>query len=372
LRKNNFGILAALIFTVLFASSSGLAQTSPATAPKTKSDQSMLNSLANLPEADTLIYINPQRILNEALPRVMPEADVAKMKSGLADVKQFAGIDPLKIDYVVVAVRSRKPSAELNFVPPEFIVAASGDFSADSLVMLARAAAGGKLRDEKYGSKSLSLLTIEDIAKQAEKSPFLKSFSDLAIAPLNANTIAAGTTMYLKAAVDAAEGNGRISAESLGSLLRDASVLISVAGSPLTSFNKSFGLLGTESNARAPRCDSKFGDFYAAVTMDATNFRLLGVMNADNPDTAKIIQSLLSGLLQQVVSSVKDKQAQSAFNSLRLTGKDNEILLRAEIPQQMVADLIREQMKAKPPAATAPSTPSAKPAVTRRKTRRRK
>jgi len=57
----------------------------------------------------------------------------------------------------------------------------------------------------------------------------------------------------LKAAIDAEEGNKRISSESLNSLLRDPSALISMAGSPLTSFSKALGLLGTEANARAPR-----------------------------------------------------------------------------------------------------------------------
>ena len=33
--------------------------------------QTATSSLANLPEADTLIYINPQRILNEALPKFL-------------------------------------------------------------------------------------------------------------------------------------------------------------------------------------------------------------------------------------------------------------------------------------------------------------
>ena len=36
--------------------------------------QSMSTSLANLPDADLLIYVSPQRILNDAVPRVIPAA----------------------------------------------------------------------------------------------------------------------------------------------------------------------------------------------------------------------------------------------------------------------------------------------------------
>jgi hypothetical protein len=176
--------------------------------------QTVLNSLSSLPEADTLIFINPQRILNEAVPKLMPEKQVAEMRSTLNEIKQNVGVDPSKVEYVVVALRFRKPSADLNFMAPEVMIVAGGDFSADSLLLLARMASGGKLRDEKYGTKTLSLMTIDPLVKQAEKNPILKSYSELGIISLNATTIAAGTPAYLKAAVDAEEGRGRISSES--------------------------------------------------------------------------------------------------------------------------------------------------------------
>ncbi len=325
--------------------------------------------LANLPEADTLIYINSHRILNEVLPKVLAEQDLAGVHSAFNDIKQYAGLDPSKLDYLVIAIRFRKPSPELKFVPPELMMVTSGAFNAESLMSLAKTVAQDKLHDEKYGSKTLGVMTIDDIARQVETNPLLKSLSEVAIVPLNDNTIAVGSTNYLKAAVDAADGKGRISPESLNSLLRDQGVLISIAGSPLTWFSKSFGLLGTEGNARVSNCDSKFGAFYAAVTMDAKRFMLRGAMNADNPDTAKIINSLLSGLLQQVAGSVPDKNAQSALKTLSLTAPENEVVLNAEIPQQMVIDFIHEKMKpAQKPEETAPS---ATPAKKRRPIRRR-
>src|SRR6476660_5546239 len=94
------------------------------------------SSLASLPEADTIIYINPQRILNEALPKFMPAKDVEDMRKGFEALKTQAGVDPTKVDYIVIAVRFKKPTADLNFQPPEFLAVASGDFNADSLLGL--------------------------------------------------------------------------------------------------------------------------------------------------------------------------------------------------------------------------------------------
>lgn len=333
--------------------------------------QDVRNVLANLPETDTLIYINPRRLINEVAPRLMSAKDLESMHQGFIGMNQFAGVDPTKVDFIVMAVRFRKPTADLKFVPPEFMAVTAGDFSAESLLTRARTASEGRMRDEKYGSKTLSLMTIDPIVKESEKNPFLKSFAEVAIVPLNANAIAVGTPGYLRAAVDAADGNSRIGMDSLNSLMRDPTVLASIAGSPMGSFAKSFGMLGTETNPRAPRCDSNLGNFYVALTMDASNFLVRGALGADNPDTANIMNHLLTGLLRHGSSFVPGKTGQSVVNSLQLTAKDNEVLLSADLPQQMVIDFIKSQSQPKKAeAATTAPKPEAKKPVVRRKRRR--
>jgi hypothetical protein len=251
-------------------------------------------------------------------------------------------------------------------------VVSSGDFSAEGLMGLARMASQGKLRDEKYGNKTIGLMTIEPIAKESEKNPLLKSFTELGVVALNANTIATGSPGYLRAAIDAGDGKERINMAALNSLVRDPNALVSFAGSPWGSFAKSFGMLGTETTPRAPRCESKIGDFYAALTMDATNFMIRGMSNADNPDTAKILANLYSGLLQYATNSIKDPAAQSVLRGLAITAEGDEVLMRADFSQQIVIEMIKQQMKPKDIQATATdvvTTP--KPPVKRRRTRRR-
>ena len=341
-----------------------IATTSPST-------QAMVSSLSSLPEADTLVYINTQRILNELLPKLLPAKDVEEMRKGFEEIKKNAGMDPTKIDYVVIAVRFKKPTDDLNFQAPEFMVVSSGDFSADALLMLAHMASQGKLRDEKYGSKTLGLMTIDPIVKEAEKNPMLKAFTEVGIVALNGNTIAAGSPGYLRAAVDAADGKDRITTEALNSLVHDPNALISVAGTPWHSFAKSFGMLGTETNPRAARCETKIGDLYAALTMDATNFMIRGTSNADNPDTAKILANLYSGLLKYVSAEVPDASAQAVLKGLSIKAEGDEIHLSADFPQQMVIDMIQQQMKPKPMEVTE-MKPSTKPAVKGRRTRTRR
>lgn len=332
--------------------------------------QDVINSLSNLPETDALIYINPQRILNEVLPKFLPPKDLEGMRKGFEAAKQQAGVDPTKVDYVVIAVRFKKPTADLNFQAPEFMVVTGGDFSAEALIGMARMVSGGKLRDEKYGNKTLGIMTIDQLAKESEKIPLLKSFTEVGVVALNANTIATGSPGYLRATIDAGEGKERISPATLHFLVRDPNALISFAGSPWGSFAKSFGMLGTETAPRAARCEMKMGDIYAALTMDATNFMIRGASNADNPDTAKIIANLYTTLLHYAASSIKDPAAQSVLNKLTIAAEGDEVLVSADFSQQMVLDLMKQQMTPKQVETTEVKTVT-KPTGHRRRTSRR-
>jgi len=318
-------------------------------------------ALATLPEADTLIYISPQRILNEAAPRVMDPAELAKMRGAFAELKKGAGIDPSSVEYLVMAVRFNKPASDLSFVAPDVMVVLGGDFSSDSLLTLGQLYLQDKLRVEKYGSKSITLMKVDPIAEQAEKNPILKPFSEVGVVPLTSNSLAIGNVRYLKSAIDAVDGNGRISSASLESLLRDPNALISASGAPLASFAKSFGMMGLENTSRESRCDTHFGNFYAAVTMNGSNFSLRGAMNADNPDTAKIIQGLIWGLMQQGIDAVPDKDAQTMLKALKMSAKENEIVVEADVPDKVVAEMLKSATtpKASKPAVTAPATKSA-------------
>ena len=56
--------------------SAGVAAT---TRASTTVPQGVINSLSSLPEADGLIYVNTQRILNEALPKFLPAKDLEEI-----------------------------------------------------------------------------------------------------------------------------------------------------------------------------------------------------------------------------------------------------------------------------------------------------
>ena len=367
MKKSVISFLIVTLLAATFFAVNAVAQTATLkSTPTETSTQNVAAALAALPEADTLIYINPRRILTVAAPKVITPADLANMRSAFEDFKKGIGIDPSTLDYVVIAMRFNKPAPNLSFTPPEFIAVASGDFSADSVMTVARLAMQEKARDEKHGARTFAITKIDPVAEMADKNPLLKSFAEIGFGPLNTNTLVIGTIGYVKDAMDAADGTGRIANNAISSLVRDPDALLSAAGSPLTAFAKSFGLLGTTTTPRDPRCETGFGNFYGAITMDGGNFNFRGAMNADNPDTAKIINNLLSSLLQQAITSVPDKSTQNVLNGLKLAATENEVVMSASVPETVIADLIREQSK---PKVTTASQPPAKKRVTRRRTR---
>ena len=117
-------------------------------------------ALASLPEADVLIYLSPQRILSEAAPRVVPAKEIESMRSGFAEMKKSIGVDPAAIEYVVLAVRFHKPAGDLSFVAPDVMAVIGGDFSSDSLMTLGQVYMQDKVRTEKHGSKTITLMKI--------------------------------------------------------------------------------------------------------------------------------------------------------------------------------------------------------------------
>ena len=346
--------------------------------------QTVTTSLATLPDADVLIYVSPQRILNEAAPRVMPAKDLTEMRAGFADMKKSVGFDPSSVEYLVIALRFHKPADDLSFVAPDIMAVVGGDFSADSLFSLAQLTLQSRLRVEKHGSKTMAVMKIDPIAEQAEKYPLLKSLVEVGAVPLSANSLAIGNLPYLKSAIDAADGAGRINPATLESLMRDPNVLGAATGAPLASFAKAFGMFGTETNARAGSCNTTFGNFYTSLTLNGTNLSVRGAMNADNPDTAKIISGLITALMQQGLTAMADKPSQTvlegmnvsnetymistALKAMKIAPKENEIVWDLDIPQQVLIDALKPKPKA-PAKTEAKPTSSPRRPVRRKRTR---
>lgn len=373
MKANLRSLFARSFFALLLV---GFAISLSAQAQTVTNSQPVNDSLSMLPESEMVFFVNAPRIINDAMPRLLPDKDYQEMRKGLDGIKAFTGVDLKNMEYLVLAMRFNKPTGGKIYPLPEAMFAARGDFDAKALLNMAMTFSEGKLREEAYGTHTLNILKLDDVSKDASKNPFGAAFAEIALTTLDANTIAIGNSAYIKAALDAADGRGRIKPELIASLMRDPGALISIDGSPLMAFARSFGLRIAEN--KDPNCMTRFGDFHTAITMDAQNFKLMSALNADNPETAGIIKNMLAGVFQQTKGMIPDKNAQTFFDQMKVIIEGSEILVEASIPQETAAKYVREMLAPKPKTsaaaietkATAPKP--AEPKATGKKPRNKK
>jgi hypothetical protein len=335
------------------------------------SAQAPANSLPALPECDAILYINTHRIIGEALPRILPADKYAEMKAGLEEIKRKSGIDLEGFESGVLALRFNKPIT----APPDFVLVVRGTFNADALLSLARIGLQGKLREEKYGSKSISIFKLSDILG-ADQSKFLPpGISDMAATALDGGTLAVGNLSYVKATIDAESGEKRVSPELMALAMRDTSALISLA------ITIPQGLVGgllpkeMQGNDEIFKIISGIENFYLSVGMNATEFPILASVRTASAEHARTLNGLVEMGLHAAASQIPDKKAQSLVDALKVTAEGSEVRVQIPIPQETLATLIREANKPKPEVKAKPAdqpAAKAKPATRRKQSRAKK
>ncbi|HEX8089003.1 MAG TPA: hypothetical protein VF762_09135 [Blastocatellia bacterium] len=306
--------------------------------------QAGASPLPSLPECDAIMYINARRIINEALPRILPAAQYGKVKAGLEDMKKKTGIDINGLESGVLALRFGKPITS----PPDFVFVVRGAFNADSLLSLARIGMEGKLREEKYGSKSINVFKLSEVMGQANAKSLPIGTNDLAASALDGGTLVLGTLPYVKATIDAEAGQRRASPELVALAMRDAGALLSMA--IIISPGLLNGALPPQAagNEEITRIISGIENFYLSVGMNATDFPLAASVRTASAEQAHTLSGILEMGLHAVSSQITDKNAQSMIDTLKVTTEGNEVQAKIAIPQETVATLIRRAGEQKP------------------------
>lgn len=346
--------------------------TPPAAPPVTPSAPPDLSSL---PDADLLLFVNPPKVLKDAMPRFVPEKQMADLRSSIDTLKKVLKVDIDQINYLVFAMRVRKPAGAEPMPLPEFLVVIKGGITIETMaqVMLL---GGPNARSEKYGTHDVITFTIKDLAKMSEQMPIVGSYSELAVSSMQDGSYVAGNTGFVRAAIDAEEGRGRLNADAARSITRDPDNLISMNGSVISGVARGLALIGTD---RTGGCDclNHLGQMYAAIKMTPTGLRLTGAVNADNPETAGIVNKMINFLLQQVKNFAPDDQTKQVLEAMKISVEGNEVVGSADISEETARKLLEKQTApATVPAstpATQPKTAAATPAKpkTGRTTRRR-
>ena len=364
-----------------------------ACAAASVSAQGARDLLTNFPDSQFVMYVNSQRIFNEALPRVVPQAQLDKM---FADALKETKFDMRSIHFVAVGARFQEPVSLKT--PPDFIVMVKGDFNADGLLSMARLAMNDSGASENYKGRTLTIFKMKkkeqtpppaasggDGAKPgAPPAPF--PFAELAAVSFDANTLVVGIPAYVRAAVDAAGGDqqGRLRADLLDLVTRSPDNLLSVAGNVPASLSDMMRSMGAPQNEEINRVVASLRQVQMAVQMTAEDFGVQSIIRTDTAENANGLNGLVSmglsfarmgveGELQKVpAGKTQEREAMQAaldaISSVRNAAADNEVQISISVPQAKIATFVQREMARR---KAAPAKNPAKRPVPRRRGRRR-
>jgi hypothetical protein len=321
------------------------------------------NALTTFPESQAVLHVNAHRILNGALPRLLPKAEYDKM---IAESRKV-GFDVRDVHSVTAGIRFTEPAQPGGF--PEVLLVVRGSFSADALLALARVAASTQNlqpREENYLGKPIQVFDLTSLSKGGEGAkPSSLPFKEIAAVALNANTLVVGVPGYVRAAVDADNGQGRLQASLLDLAARDPQALWSLTAELPENMAQHVQKLGVPPNEELNRILGWLRQVSFSNGMDALNFTLRAAILADSPDHANAISGLVRmGLTAAESAAQRDierkrrkpdesRQARIALNALRTfvnRTEGNTVLLGVSVPQSALAEVVRKEFVKRPAA----------------------
>lgn len=337
MKRKLFGSLVAVALLVI----TGAIYAQRTTRPQDVTRPAAVDIFAFVPKSDGVVVVDVNRLLNETLPKVFAgdSAKLAQINSQIDKFKTQTGIDARTFSRAVVAARYTYPSPNVTKLEP--VAIATGTFNSAAVVSSARAAAKGTSREEKYGRSTITILTMNDQVKVF--GLWTMNVHELAIAPLNATTVAVGTLKTVRDAIDAGKTPQRESEELVTLATRDPQAVIgfgaNVPSSVWTGLN-----LGTDAIAQDA---SSIRQAYGSVGTTTTDVSVTIVARTETPTAAKNLGDTVTSLKQlagmMVLQMTGDKKAlaESALSNLKINVRANELELRTQVAAANIASLIK-------------------------------
>jgi hypothetical protein len=338
---------STLALTLAALAVAGVAQTRRGTAPRTGgpatagAPKGLAAESVPLPPADALLAVDLTKLFKEVVPRSLA-GDSARLAQVNADVDEFkarTGIDARAFERLVVGARIlRLESGALKL--DNVTAIARGPVNAASLGAGIRASSRGSVAEQTYGGKTVYVTTVNDRIKLFGLANV--RVKELAVAALDAETVALGEPSDVRAAIDAQAGRGPRADLSPLAFPKGPNDFMAFAG------NVPAGTLaGIETGLpNVDRAVAAIQGFYGTVGSTAAGVQFMAALRAASApdarqlfDTIEALRQIAPGLI--TMAGDKAKFAQSAINSLKVTTKGNEVQLRLEVPQSDVSAFLR-------------------------------
>lgn len=296
--------------------------------------------LSGLPESDAVARVKVKRLLNEVMPQMLANnpARLSEANAAIEKFKTRTGLDPRMFDELALGVRYTYPTEGITKL--KTVALASGTFNAAGMVAAGRIAANGKYREEKYNGKTIYIFTLEENIKIL--GLFDARVGELAVVPLDSNTLALGDPTTVRDAIDVNRGRNRSNAEINALASQDPNAVIGFGSNVNAQLIKNLNI----GNAPIANDLSNLRQVYGSVGATTRDVELFIGAKAVNADAARSLSDTLEGLKQLGsffvgrLSGARGVLAKSALANLKIVTQANELQIRTAVAQADVGPLM--------------------------------
>ena len=297
--------------------------------------------LSSLPPSDAVALINVNRVLDEALPKLLAEspAKLAEVNNELALFKAQTGLDPRSFDQIALGMSYTYPRQGITRISTVGI--ARGTFNSGAIVAAGRMAANGKYREQKYQGKTIYLFSLDRQVRLLGLWDL--KVRDLAVTSLDGNTLALGDLDSVHGVIDANKSRKHPNAELIALASRDPSAILGFGGNVPEALLANLRI----SNDGIAREVTAVRQVYGTLGMTSTDLELMVAARTVDSDSARNLGDTVEGLKQfgalfiNRLSAAKGTLARSALKNLKITAQGNELQIRTAVAQSQVTPLMR-------------------------------
>lgn len=296
--------------------------------------------LAKLPASDAVAQVNVKRVLTEAMPKLLAgnSARVAEVDSHIEQFRTRTSLDLRSFDEIALGMRYSYPSAGITKI--DTVAVARGAFNTGAIAAAGRMATDGKYREEKYLGKTIYIFTLDQQVKLLGLLDL--KIRELAVTPIDANTLALGDVDRVRNTVAASREKGRPNAELIALATQDPNAIVGFGGNVTAQLIKNLRI-GNEAIAQDV---ASVRQTYGSLGMTDKDLELLVAARTVDASSARSLGDTVEGLKQfgalftNRLSGVRGILARSALGNLKITTQGNELKIRTAVAQSDVAPLV--------------------------------
>ena len=296
--------------------------------------------MASLPESDAVAQVKLKQLLDEAMPRIMANSPtrLAEVNASIERFKQRTGLDPRMFQQIAFGIRFTYPAEGVTKL--QTVALANGSYNSAAMVTAGAVASPGKYRQEKYHDKTIYIFTLDESIRLLGVFDF--KISELAVTPIDSNTLALGDPAGVRRLIDVGRQRKRANPELISLASRDPNAIIGFGS------NMSEQLVGNLYIGNAPiGADLKsLRQVYGSVGTTETDLQLFLGARAVNAEAARSLGEQLEGLKQLGslfvgrLSGARGVLAKSALTNLKIVSDANELQLRTSVAQAEIGPLM--------------------------------